>query len=169
MHADVIIETEQEQQKHEEKQDAIRAVFEILNVSEDVTKFLTEDQTVRFAKMLGEPPGQGEEDPKKKSKREKNKKQRDARAKAEKEREEALAHREAALDNIEANWEKLQKKRRPPMDGGHQEEAKTGRSQKKPCKKKDGDVECNESGDRDVLTDQGKGKFQTDPSTWDLG
>uniref|UniRef100_A0A0G4HBF3 Uncharacterized protein n=1 Tax=Chromera velia CCMP2878 TaxID=1169474 RepID=A0A0G4HBF3_9ALVE len=55
--ADVIMETEQEKQKREEKQDAIRAAFEVLNASEDVTKFLMEDQTVRFAKMLGEPPG----------------------------------------------------------------------------------------------------------------
>uniref|UniRef100_A0A0G4HRZ2 Uncharacterized protein n=1 Tax=Chromera velia CCMP2878 TaxID=1169474 RepID=A0A0G4HRZ2_9ALVE len=89
------METEQEKQKREEKQDAIRAAFEVFNASEDVTKFLTEDQTVRFTKMLGEPPGQGEEDPKKKSKREKDKERRDARAKAEKEREEALAHKEA--------------------------------------------------------------------------
>mmetsp|Transcript_40572 Transcript_40572/g.79950 ORF Transcript_40572/g.79950 Transcript_40572/m.79950 type:complete len:250 (+) Transcript_40572:563-1312(+) len=53
------------------------------------------------------------------------------------------------------------------MDGGHREEAEIGRSQKKPREKKDGD-ECNESGDRDMLTGQGKGKFQADPSTWDV-
>jgi len=167
--ADVIMETEQEKQKREEKQDAIRAAFEVLNVSEDVTKFLTEEQAVRFAKMLGEPPGLGEEDPKKKSKREKEKERRDTRAKAGKEREEALARREAALDDIEANWEKLQKKRGPPTDGGYQKEAETDRLQKKLREKKDDD-ECNEFEDKDMLTSQGKEKFQADPSTchWDV-